>query len=291
MGKKNIEKSSLDYEIDLANLERYVIDPQREAKEDLKTGVLKAVIVCLPLLIGFGVFLLTDWAVLLLIGTFITGGTAITKTVVDMIKDAKEAKRLANFNPKVTDINKELEPEELNLENVRIYRPEDFYTSEYRLQVEKEKYHSSKKENKKLEETRLTPVEEEKNLDKDEVKEEIVNSVNMYYKAYCLPPLRIKDNEWDIFFDLTYNIFIKNHVEDEFYERIYDLVKRTLARSLVYENHEVTIKDFVDNLRFLEGIDFSEKEIEDLKTKLNEALPGAKVIDFKTPTGNKRKAR
>ena len=44
-------------------------------------------------------------------------------------------------------------------------------------------------------------------LDKNETMMQIVREIEIYEYAYKLPPLEIKNEEWDVFFDITYDFF------------------------------------------------------------------------------------
>ena len=118
-------------------------------------------------------------------------------------------------------------------------------------------------------------------LNKDETIKQIVYEIDLFYDAYELSSLEITNNEWDIYFDNTYKLFVNKHLEKYFYKNMQSVIRLILAKSLVMENEEITAKDFIDGLKYLSlNKEISTNEIKELQYKLNNKLKTNKIINI-----------
>ncbi len=116
-------------------------------------------------------------------------------------------------------------------------------------------------------------------LTKEETKSRFKYELDRYYDAYDLPPLYLTNKEIDIFIDKTYEFFINNHIENDYYKVISLVLRLTLARALVDKKEEIKLYDFLYNLSYINLVnnDLSLEEVKQLQEEINQT----NIIPFK----------
>lgn len=117
-------------------------------------------------------------------------------------------------------------------------------------------------------------------LDKDETMIQIVGEIDAYCKTYNIPEIIITNNDWDIFFDILYRVFVKKRLENKFYNAMSELLRLTFAKSLLYETNRISINDFIDSLHCLDSFQFDEKEISIIQKEILSEIKPSKNIDI-----------
>lgn len=169
------------------------------------------------------------------------------------------------------------------IEETKVIDPEKFCYPEYLYQ--KALQEKRDKEDKKYYEV----LERQKG--KCEIKENIgsrddeinllVEMIENYFYAYKLPPLDIQDYEWDAFFDSLYDELENKGLKYNAYHIISEVIRYTLANTLVNEDKKITIYHFLDSLSYLRGTNsyngivpdsFGESDVERLRIAILERI-------------------
>lgn len=141
------------------------------------------------------------------------------------------------------------------LDKVRIRKPEEYYREEFRYATALYNYESEddKKYKAALEKQNKNKPkkEEEVSYTKDDEINLLVEGIEDYFYCYKLPPLRVRDYEWDAFFDTIYREFKIRGIKGKFYHATSEVIRYTLANILVDQKGEVRIGDFINNLEYL----------------------------------------
>lgn len=172
----------------------------------------------------------------------------------------------------------QLEEEQLPYRDIK---GEDYYAyEEYRYSKALNKAMSE--ENRKYQEA----VEKQNKNKKEDLpiyysKEDEINMmaemIEDYFRAYKLPPLKVKNYEWDAFFDVLYNEFKVRGLRKNYFYVVSEVIRYSLAGALVRETEYITMADFMDSLNYLcgtktnEGImpeRFNEEDVSNIKEKL-----------------------
>ena len=105
----------------------------------------------------------------------------------------------------------------------------------------------------------------------------MVEMVEDYFRAYKLPPLKIKSYEWDAFFDILFDEFRLRGLRQNYFYVVSEVIRYTLANALVLEKKSINMADFIDSLKYLcgtktnEGImpeRFNREDVEKISEKL-----------------------
>ena len=147
----------------------------------------------------------------------------------------------------------QLEEEELPYKEIK---GEDYYSyEEYRyskalnkvMSEENRKYQeAAEKQNKGKEEAIIY-------YNKDDEINMMVEMIEDYFRAYKLPPLRVKAYEWDVFFDTLFNEFSVRGIRNNYFYVVSESIRYTLANALVNEAEIINMQDFVNSLKYLSG--------------------------------------
>lgn len=293
MSKKK-EIKTLDSEIQLAQIEKFVNDFDNAVKKDLRNELkYVALIVGVSVLSLVGLFIFKK-PIIAIIGTSITSISGIVTLSKDYIKDTK------SFNPNnhktnsnIINIERKEDVNKILHNGIGKAKSEDFYSEKYKFALKKETYVETE-EQKKYKETlekqqkqknknysNFKIIENDKNyLDKEETMIQIVREIDTYTFAYNLPPLKISNSQWDLFFDTTYNFFVKKGIDKEFYNSMSQVERFVLAKALLNKQNNINIYDFVKNLYYLEKEEIPKQEITILQQDMLSKLPTTKNINF-----------
>ena len=66
-----------------------------------------------------------------------------------------------------------------------------------------------------------------------------------------MPPIEISSNNYQIYFDSLYDLLINKNDINEFYDITSRLLRITLSNSLINNSSSITIKNLVDNLKYM----------------------------------------
>ncbi len=226
MSKKEEKKEikTLDSEIQLVQMEKFIDDFDNAMKKDLKNSLKRFVLVTGPLILSLIGYLSFKNPTLLVIGTSITGIGGVVTLSKNFIKDRKSL-NLNNYksNSNIISTEQEEDVEKILQEGIGKAEGEDFYNEKYKYAIKKEESYDETEDQKKYREAlekqqrqinkncpNLKIVDNDENyLDKEETMVQVVREIDAYTVAYNLPPLEISNSQWDLFFDTTYNFFKK----------------------------------------------------------------------------------
>ena len=308
LSKKNEKKEikTLDSEIQLVQMEKFINDYDNAMKKDLRSGLKKVVLVLGPLTLSLIGFLIFKNPTILIVGTSITGIGGIVTLSKDFIKDIKSL-NVNNYksNSNIIDFEQEKDVDEILQEGIGKAKGEDFYSEKYKSAIKKEETYVETEEEKKYREA-LEKQQRQRNknypnlkivgndeeyLDKDETMVQVVGEIDAYTVAYNLPPLEISNSQWELFFDTTYSFFEKKGIHKQFYDSMSQIGRFVFTKTLLNKKNNISIYDFVKNLYYLENQEIEKKEIVVLQQDILSKLPSAKIINinFSDHTTEKRR--
>lgn len=262
-------------EVAIASIEKFTNDFDTAMKKENKKAWLRTIFIGCPILIGTLLYLFTNITFIFIIGVGITGVGTLGVLTIDLIKDMKSLTTMATNNSKVIKINEEQSVVEVLAQEPTAVFAKDFYKEDFKEFLEERKKH------KEEESPSLHVIDNNESfLDKKETIEEIARVIKILYSAYKIPPLKITDLEWDIFFDTTYYYFFEKGMEEKYYDLINLVVKMTLATALINNRKKIDIRDFIENLIYLENDRFRKNDIANLQNNIRAQLPTPKIIDF-----------
>lgn len=304
MSKKK-EIKTLDSEIQLVQMDKFVNDFDNAMKKNLRKGLKKVALGIGSLTLSLIGFFFKN-PTMIIIGLSIAGISGIVTLTKDFINDLKSIS-LNNHKTNSNIINTEQE-EDVNKilhEGIGKAKGEDFYSEKYKSAIKKEETYVETEEQKKYREAlekqqrqrnknypNLKIVENDENyLDKEETMVQVVREIDAYTIAYNLPPLEISNSQWDLFFDTTYNFFEKKGIGKDFYNSMSQVGRFVFAKALLNKQNNISIYDFVNNLYYLENQEIEKQEIEILQQDILSKLPSAKItnINFSDYSTEKRR--
>lgn len=141
------------------------------------------------------------------------------------------------------------------LDKIKIIPPEEFYYEEFKYATALYNHVSEdeRKYNEALEKQQKDKIREEKEVDytKEDEINLLVEAIEDYFYCYKLPPLKIRNYEWDAFFDILYREFEIRGIKDEYFHAVSEVIRYTLANILVNNADSIQMQDFVYNLCYL----------------------------------------
>lgn len=289
----------LDSEIQLVQMEKFINDFDKSMNKSIKNSFKNLLYFLLPILVGIiGVIIFPSPITLALC----TSIGAITITISQIVEN-KQNKNAIKSN-KLFYIEEEKDIEQVLEEGIGNKEGKDFYTENIKTAMnganieEKSKYEEALEKQKSREKTfKILKKEENIFLNKDETMIQLVRELDFYCNVYNIPQLKIPNGDWENFIDVLYKGFSEKRIEDKFYESMSLICRFTLAKALINNLKNITIKDFVDNLYYLEkqystnGVIFSKKEILIFQKKIISNIYHPKIInfqDFKNGEGRKK---
>lgn len=182
--------------------------------------------------------------------------------------------------------------DKIEMENA-IVNPEDYCYDEFLYNMALDKQMTE--DRKKYEEALKRQTEgKSKNITVDYSRDDEINilveMIETYFRCYKLPPLRIKDNEWDAFFDVLYDEFEARRIKDDYFRVLSEVIRYCLANALVSGADAIVIEDFINNLTYLHGTnsyngilpeEFSEDDAIRLKDKIRYKIRNYKRKEYK----------
>lgn len=194
----------------------------------------------------------------------------------------KEVKRIDNYHKskpnRIFNQSEEKDVEQVLEEGIGNRRDSEFYTEQYRDAVEG--YVPPVKNTPDLK-----IAKKEVPLNKEETMEQIVREMDAYCMAYKLPPINIKNNDWDCFFDTLYDTFTKKGIETNFYPIMASVERQAFSRVLLDGAKTIGIKDFIKSLKCLEIMEvLNKKELNALQKELFAKSNDGKVVSFSDHT-------
>lgn len=123
---------------------------------------------------------------------------------------------------------------------------------------------------------------------KEETIARVSYEMEAYTSSYELPPLKITSEEWSLFYDTIYNFLKDLGMEVKYYDFVSQIVRYSLARTLVNKNKSFSLYSLLDNLSLLEQYGFTATDIANIKEEIISKLPNQekKVIDIRLSKKN-----
>ena len=295
MPKKKKKVESLDSTMMLIQIDKFCTDFDKSMKKSIRADLKKAGIALAAVgtvVVGSIIFknpLITSIGM----GAFALG--AIVKNTKDLIKMDKEITReIKKQDSHIVELNdgEDKTPEQVLDKDIITKRGEDFYSPALQAVIERDKNYKESEDAKKYREalekqqgkTEKTESKirlvENNNLSKEDAIEQLVYEIDTYLKAYNLPPMKIRNEEWDIFFEICFEFFKAHNMELQFYSYTSEICKYALSNVLLNGREDLTITDFINGVDFLRFTDIPKKTVEGLKNNLNSKLYKRNVINL-----------
>lgn len=212
----------------------------------------------------------------------------IGKIIYDSIKMSNQTKKSYDEFQDI-DLEKNDELTLLNLNEFSLANEEDFYSDKMKKYINHEadeegKYEETLKIQNARSNLKIYKKSEEPKITKENIIERIMYELEAYRLGTNLPPVEISSNDWQIYFDSLYDLLINKNNINEFYDITSRLLRITLSNSLINNSSNITIKNFVDNLKYMGTkynffqISLCEKEISNLQVEILDKVRGAKII-------------
>lgn len=114
----------------------------------------------------------------------------------------------------------------------------------------------------------------------EDVMDILVSDLEIYNILYKMPQLSISNDEWDLFFDTTYEYY-KSHNLDEFYfTDMVDLNRFAIAKSLVYEQESISLDTYISSLKYMESDVLYINNIKDIISIFEEIFDRKDLLDL-----------
>lgn len=110
--------------------------------------------------------------------------------------------------------------------------------------------------------------------------ENITMDIDIYYYAYQLPPFEVKNKEWDILFDKTYDLFLEKGLIKDYDEVIAQIKRLVLAEALVNHKESIKIEDYINNLYYLRFYGIKQKESLLVQKEILEEIYKCQIINL-----------
>ena len=212
----------------------------------------------------------------------------IGKIIYDSIKMSNITEK-NNDEYQDEDLDKNNETTLLDLNDFSLANEEDFYSDKMKEYInhendEEDKYEETLKIQNARSNLKIYNKSEEPKITKENIIERIMYELETYRLGTNLPPVEISSKEWQIYFDSLYDLLINKNDINEFYDITSRLLRITLSNSLINNSSNITIKNFVDNLKYMGTkynffqISLSEKEISNLQVEMFDKVRSAKII-------------
>ncbi len=187
------------------------------------------------------------------------------------------------------DLDKNNETTLLDLNDFSLANEEDFYSDKMKEYInhendEEDKYEETLKIQNARSNLKIYKKSEEPKITKENIIERIMYELDAYRLGTNLPPIEISSKDWQIYFDSLYDLLINKNNINEFYDITSRLLRITLSNSLINNSSNITIKNFVDNLKYMGTkynffqISLCEKEISNLQVEILDKVRRAKII-------------
>ena len=217
-----------------------ILQEQKNISDEHKIRDL--IILLMPLIVSVvGSFALNSF-IIFIIGMCVTCGEVAVGQIINIIDDLKDKKKTP-----------------LTLVSDKKLSADDFYTEAYknyyaRTHTEQNiKYEEAvKKQNAATNNIKI--YKEKKELSKEDSMYKIVRALDVYSKVYTLPPIVVSDEEWDKLFDEMYKLYDESYGVS-FYVFMLDLVKFTLASTLLENKEVINVNTFIDNIQNIIDVD------------------------------------
>lgn len=114
---------------------------------------------------------------------------------------------------------------------------------------------------------------------KDSVQEIVVNELINYQYTYNIIGLDIRDRDWDLLFDITYDHYQRNHLEALFLEDMCRLNRFAISLALL-KTSLVDIGCYMDGIDYLESDYLKESDIIKIKGAMSQRIQNSKIVSF-----------
>ncbi len=106
--------------------------------------------------------------------------------------------------------------------------------------------------------------------DRETLQNEIIDTLDDLYKKYKLPPQKISNLEWNAFFDVTYEHFLKRNKTDEYEYALNLLIRRALYFAQLDKCGEFNINHLKKSLVDLPVYNIYSSEIDLMRNEIDE---------------------
>lgn len=104
----------------------------------------------------------------------------------------------------------------------------------------------------------------------EEIKEELLNTINGFYEIYTIPPMIISDKEWDTFLYVVESHFMAHNIINDYVHALNIMVRHALYFAQMENAPNFTIKHLIKSLNDLVAFKIYSDEISSMKEEVLE---------------------
>ena len=104
----------------------------------------------------------------------------------------------------------------------------------------------------------------------DDVLEILVADLDIYECIYKVPNISIENKEWEVLFDTIGAFYKEKDLDGFFMDDMIALNKYAIARSMVYEEESISLKTYINSLKYMESNILTINNIVEIAEKLGE---------------------
>lgn len=230
----------------------------RQTKKDMKT-------IFYPLLISAILSLITVNALFVAIGAAYVGLRAIIRMTKEMIEDTKRfLKPIDIESESQNEVKRYAEYKKMT----RSLQEADYLKENYQAVIEG----LSLRKNNQVQSSNI--------LTEEEIKKRIIYEYECMCLIYTLPPMSVKDNEWDILLESFKKQIKGDEIEEKLYGYLSSLLRYTLASVLLHGDRLITIDSFIESIPLLAKLNSEELKWQEIIADLNSKKGQSEIIDL-----------
>lgn len=300
---------SLDLEISHIQSVNFSQGFEQTMKKEKKHNILKVSLPIAALLLSLAGSLIFQNPIILTIGTGVSFVFPCITFTKELIKKANKMNPISNNN--IVSLNDDKDVDDVLSKGMDKRSAKDFYTEKYnsflknhsseesesykklkqRLEslnsLSDKEYEKASKEldNAIFEETKkrnpiLTDVNANHHFNKEESEKKVCEEINAYSQIYKIPNFVVSQNEWNTMLNTIYDYLESKNIACEYYEVLSEIVRITLANSLLKNRSQIDIYNFISDLNYLVYSEINSKDINVLKEQIISKIQPSEIVDF-----------
>jgi len=279
------------YGLDVEILAAEVEDLKEADLKDVKKKIKRVFLTASPMVISSLLSIATGQILIAGIGTVLTGSIGVFEKIYHdeslkklTIDDLNDMRVHANEEDIYTPEDDE-EENELYRVSDDLYREDflrwlNYHNSSYTAEsTDLRKYNEALKKQQGFREPDIKPIRivDKSLLIKEEAIKQVEDEVRILSLVYKCPPITITSEQWDIVCDEIYKLLLLNNKENYYFSYLLGYTRFIIAKAVYHRDEKISVKDFVDNLYFIETGMLENANFEEFMSNLNKMLQGTNI--------------
>ena len=300
---------SLDLEIGHIQSVNFSKDFEQTMKKERKHNILKFLLPTAILLLSIAGTLIFQNSIILMIGTGVSFVFPCITLTKELVKKVNKMNPMGDNN--LVSLNNDKSVDDVLSKGMDSRSAKDFYTEKYNSFLKRhssEESESYKKIRQQLESLNslsdkeyekaskeidaaifeeikkrkplLTDVSIDQNFSKEESEKKVVEEINAYSQIYKIPNLAVSQDEWDMMLNTIYGYLECKNITCEYYGVLSEIVRITLANSLLKNRSQIDIYNFISDLNYLVYSKINSEDINVLKEQIMSKIKPNEIVDF-----------